>query len=58
MLAVLTSQRFADKSVAQTWASLLDDGTYLCPRYTMHRILRECAGLGRHPYADAARDKR
>lgn len=30
VLAVLTSQRFADKSVAQVWATLLDEGT-LCP---------------------------
>ena len=41
VLAVLTSARFADKSVAQTWATLLDEGTYLCSRSTMHRILRE-----------------
>ncbi len=30
VLEVLTSERFADKSVAQTWATLLDEGTYLC----------------------------
>ena len=41
VLAVLTSQRFADKSVAQVWATLLDEGTYLCSMSTMHRILRE-----------------
>ena len=40
VLAVLTSDRFIDKSVAQTWATLLDEGTYLCSRSTMHRILR------------------
>ena len=40
MLAVLTSDRFVDKSVAQTWATLLDEGTYLCSMSTMHRILR------------------
>lgn len=41
VLAVLTSQEFADKSVAQAWARLLDEGTYLCSQSTMHRILRE-----------------
>ena len=41
VLAVLTSQEFADKSVAQAWATLLDEGTYLCSQSTMHRILRE-----------------
>lgn len=41
MLEVLTSRRFANKSVAQTWATLLDEGTYLCSQSTMHRLLRE-----------------
>ena len=40
VLGVLTSDRFVDKSVAQAWATLLDEGTYLCSRSTMHRILR------------------
>ena len=40
VLGVLTSDRFVDKSVAQTWATLLDEGTYLCSMSTMHRILR------------------
>jgi putative transposase len=40
VLAVLTSDRFVDKSVAQVWATLLDEGTYLCSQSTMHRILR------------------
>jgi len=40
VLGVLTSDRFIDKSVAQTWATLLDEGTYLCSMSTMHRILR------------------
>ena len=40
VLAVLTSDRFVDKSVAQTWATLLDEGTYLCSMSTMYRILR------------------
>ncbi len=46
VLAVLTSQRFADKSVAQTWAMLLDEGTYLCSQSTMHRILRDNDAAG------------
>ncbi|WP_363322002.1 IS3 family transposase [uncultured Serinicoccus sp.] len=46
VLAVLTSEEFADKSVAQVWATLLDEGTYLCSQSTMHRILRENAMAG------------
>ena len=37
VLAVLTSERFCDKSVSQAWATLLDEGTYLCSMSTMHR---------------------
>lgn len=40
IIAVLTSARFCDKSVAQTWATLLDEGVYLASRSTMHRLLR------------------
>ena len=40
VLGVLTEPRFADKAVAQAWAVLLDEGTYLCSMSTMHRILR------------------
>jgi putative transposase len=40
ILAVLNSERFADKSVAQTWATCLDEGIYLASRSTMHRVLR------------------
>lgn len=40
VLAALTSPRFADKSVAQTWATLLDEGVYLASMSTMHRLLR------------------
>jgi putative transposase len=55
VLAVLTSERFCDKSVAQAWATLLDEGTYLCSMSTMHRILRptalpvNAAGRRSHP---------
>jgi len=40
IIKVLTSARFCDKSVAQTWATLLDEGVYLASRSTMHRLLR------------------
>jgi putative transposase len=42
VLAALNSPRFVDKSVSQTWATLLDEGVYLASRSTMHRILRAC----------------
>lgn len=40
IIKVLTSPRFCDKSVAQTWATLLDEGVYLASMSTMHRLLR------------------
>ena len=40
IIQVLTSERFCDKSVAQTWATLLDEGVYLASMSTMHRLLR------------------
>ena len=46
ILDVLNSARFADKSVAQAWATLLDEGIYLASRSTMHRVLR-AAGCSR-----------
>jgi len=54
---VLTRQRFADKSVAQTWATLLDEGTYLASRSTMHRVLR-AAGLSGERRAQATHPAR
>lgn len=41
VVAVLHEQRFADKAPAQVWATLLDEGTYLCSESTMYRVLRE-----------------
>ncbi len=38
---VLCSQRFADLAPAQVYATLLDEGVYLCSVSTMYRILRE-----------------
>ena len=50
MLAELNSARFVDKSVGQCWATLLDEGTYLCSMSTMHRLLRAYrAGRGAPP---------
>jgi putative transposase len=40
VLEELDSPRFADKSVAQAYTILLDEGCYLCSQATMHRLLR------------------
>jgi putative transposase len=40
IIKVLTGPRFCDKSVAQTWATLLDEGVYLASMSTMHSLLR------------------
>src|SRR3954469_6791529 len=39
VLAQLHSERFADSSPAQVWATLLDEGTYLASERTMYRLL-------------------
>jgi putative transposase len=39
VLEVLHSERFVDVSPEEAWATLLDDGTYLCSSRTMYRIL-------------------
>jgi putative transposase len=44
VLATLNHESFVDKSVAQVWATLLDEGSYLCSQSTMYRILREAGG--------------
>jgi len=36
----LNSERFCDRAPAQVWATLLDEGTYLCSIATMYRLLR------------------
>jgi putative transposase len=41
ILTALNSERFADKAPAEVYATLLDEGTYLCSRRTMYRILAE-----------------
>ena len=41
MLDVLHEQRFVDAAPATVYATLLDEGTYLCSTASMYRILRE-----------------
>lgn len=41
MIEVLHSERFVDSSPAQVWATLLDEGRYLCSERTMYRLLDE-----------------
>lgn len=41
VLGVLRSERFVDASPAQVWATLLDEGRYLCSERTMYRLLAE-----------------
>jgi putative transposase len=41
VLDVLRSERFVDSSPAQVWATLLDEGRYLCSERTMYRLLAE-----------------
>ncbi len=59
VLATLTSARFADKSVGQVWATLLDEGVYLASMSTMHRLLRAvgCSGERRRQATHPARVK-
>jgi putative transposase len=55
VVAVLDSERFCDLAPVQVWASLLDEGTYLCSVPTMYRLLRARAQVrerrrqARHP---------
>ena len=55
VLAVLNSERFANLAPAEVFATLLDEGTYLCSIRTMYRILdangqvRERRNQLRHP---------
>ena len=39
--AQLNSERFVDSAPAAVYATLLDEGTYLCSESSMYRILRE-----------------
>jgi len=55
ILDVLNSERFADRAPTEIYATLLDEGTYLCSFRTMYRILaqagevRERRDQLRHP---------
>lgn len=55
VLAELNSERFLDRSPRQVWATLLDEGVYLCSWRTMYRLLhqdeavRERRNVRRHP---------
>ncbi len=44
VLEVLHSERFVDVSPEETYATLLDEGTYLCSTRTMYRILADRHG--------------
>ena len=41
VFGVLCSPRFADRAPAEVYATLLDEGTYLCSERTMYRILAD-----------------
>jgi putative transposase len=41
VLAVLHSERFVDTAPEEVYATLLDEGVYLCSASTMYRLLRE-----------------
>ena len=44
VLAVLHQERFVDLSPGEVYATLLDEGRYLCSESTMYRILRDQHG--------------
>ena len=41
VVKLLCSERFCDVGVAEAWATLLDEGVYICSLRTMHRVLAE-----------------
>ena len=41
VLSVVNSERFCDQTPAEVYATLLDEGKYLCSERTMYRILEE-----------------
>jgi putative transposase len=41
VLSVVNSERFCDQAPAEVYATLLDEGEYLCSERTMYRILEE-----------------
>ena len=59
VLSALNEERFCDRAAAQVYATLLDEGRYLCSERTMYRILaehhqvRERRAQLRHPHYTA-----
>ena len=59
VLAILNDERFADLPPAEVYATLLDEGKYVCSIRTMYRILQEHAEVRerrrqlRHPHYQA-----
>jgi putative transposase len=59
VLAILNDDRFADLPPAEVYATLLDEGKYVCSIRTMYRILHDHAEVRerrrqlRHPYYQA-----
>jgi putative transposase len=59
VLAILNDERFADLPPAEVYATLLDEGKYVCSVRTMYRILHEHAEVRerrrqlRHPHYQA-----
>lgn len=53
IIETLNSERFCDQAPAQIWATLLDEGTYLCSISTMYRLLR-----ARHQVRDRRNQRR
>ena len=41
VLSVLNAERFCDQAPTEVYATLLDEGQYLCSERTMYRILEE-----------------
>ncbi len=46
VIATLNSERFWEKAPAQVWATLLDEGVYLCSVRTMYRLLAAAGQTG------------
>jgi putative transposase len=46
IVAALDDDRFTDKSPAQVWAVVLDEGRYLGSISTIYRVLRSCGQVG------------
>jgi putative transposase len=46
VLEVLHEERFCDLAPASVYATLLDEGTYLCSQATMYRLLRQRGETG------------